>query len=173
MTETTKTDATGQVKVITEEPKGLVKKVTESYTDRTTNEVVVKVSEQNAQSGITQKTETYQSTEGVKRQVKETVVEEKTATGEIKQTSTKTEQKMAESGKYVTDKVITTTAVRDVKSGEVEKKIVEADATGKLTKEVIEKTSASGEIAKETKIVKEGGKIETVKEVTDKLTGKV
>lgn len=76
-------------------------------------------------------------------------------------------------GKYVTDKVITTTAVRDVKSGEVEKKIVEADATGKLTKEVIEKTSASGEIAKETKIVKEGGKIETVKEVTDKLTGKV
>ena len=41
--------------------------MTESYTDKTTNEVVVKVSEQNSQSGITQKTETYQSKEGVKR----------------------------------------------------------------------------------------------------------
>ena len=76
-------------------------------------------------------------------------------------------------GKYVTDKVITTTAVRDVKSGEVEKKIVEADATGKLTKEVIEKTSAAGEIAKETKIVTASGKTETTKVVTDKITGKV
>ena len=69
MIETTLTEESGQIRVIKEEYIGNVKKITESYTDKTTNEVVSKVSEQNYVSGITQKVETYESSTGVKRQV--------------------------------------------------------------------------------------------------------
>ena len=65
-----------------------------------------------------------------------------------------------------------TTSTRDIKSGEVQKKIVEADAKGQATKEVVEKISKTGEVEKETKVVKADGKIETTKEKVDKITGK-
>jgi len=44
-----------------------VKKVTESYTDKTTNEKVEKVSEQHLKSGITETTSTFEPTTGLKR----------------------------------------------------------------------------------------------------------
>jgi hypothetical protein len=72
----------------------------------------------------------------------------------------------------VVDKTTSTTLTRDIKSGELEKKISETTPAGGKT-ETTEKTSVSGEVTKEIVKTLEGGKVETIKEVTDKETGKI